>query len=382
MNIPTYAALTWDHPRGYRALDAAAAEMASTQGISISWDRQPLEGFESHPIGELCAKYDLVVLDHPHIGEALATNCLQPLESVFDAAELSRLRADSIGASLTSYHYAGLNWAMPLDAAAQVMAYRADLIDGTPPTRWADVEALALQGGLALSTAGPHAILSYLSMAAAFDELPAEQDPRVLVDEENGAGIISLLQRLYSQSNPDVRAENPIAILDRMASTDDIVLCPLIFGYVNYANPSSKAHKVSFSNAPRQGRATPPGSTLGGTGIGISKRCTVTAELKKHLLWLLSPEVQGRFIPQNAGQPSNRAAWLDAAVNAEWGNFYADTLATLEVAYVRPRYDGYIAWQTAASAYLRQALEAQLDPLVVAQQLNQMHAQAIGDKKK
>ncbi len=66
-------ALTWDHPRGYNALAAAARLQAfAGSGLSIAWDKQPLEGFESHPITDLCARYDLVVLDHPHVGEAVA----------------------------------------------------------------------------------------------------------------------------------------------------------------------------------------------------------------------------------------------------------------------------------------------------------------------
>src|SRR3546814_11047065 len=60
--------LTWDHPRGYNALAAAAA--TRTDG-ELGWDKQPLEGFEAHPIADLCARYDLVVLDHPHVGEEI-----------------------------------------------------------------------------------------------------------------------------------------------------------------------------------------------------------------------------------------------------------------------------------------------------------------------
>ena len=52
--------------------------------LAIAWDKQPLEGFESHPIADLCSRYDLVVLDHPHVGEAVEAGCLQPLEDVFE----------------------------------------------------------------------------------------------------------------------------------------------------------------------------------------------------------------------------------------------------------------------------------------------------------
>src|SRR5690606_20502147 len=100
-------ALTWDHPRGFDALAAAARrpELAES-GLAIDWEKQPLEGFESHPIADLCARYDLVVLDHPHVGEALEGDYLQPLEEVFDEATIERLRCESIGPSLDSYHFA------------------------------------------------------------------------------------------------------------------------------------------------------------------------------------------------------------------------------------------------------------------------------------
>ena len=57
---PHYKALTWDHPRGYRALRDAASEVAPAQGLSIHWDKQPLEGFESHPIADLCANFAVI----------------------------------------------------------------------------------------------------------------------------------------------------------------------------------------------------------------------------------------------------------------------------------------------------------------------------------
>ncbi|MGV9900420.1 hypothetical protein ACWDVV_41605, partial [Streptomyces tendae] len=52
---PPYRGLTWDHPRGHDALAASAGRL-------VHWDVQPLEGFESHPIDALCARYDLVAV--------------------------------------------------------------------------------------------------------------------------------------------------------------------------------------------------------------------------------------------------------------------------------------------------------------------------------
>ena len=113
-----YKGLTWDHPRGYAALTASG-------GALVRWDRHPLEGFESRSVAEQCALYDLVVLDHPHVGEAVAAECLVPMEELFTAGELDSWHAATIGPSFSSYRYAGAHWALPLDAATQVMACRA-----------------------------------------------------------------------------------------------------------------------------------------------------------------------------------------------------------------------------------------------------------------
>ena len=123
MTVQRYRALTWDHPRGYNALAAAAAALdPARDALAIAWDKQPLEGFESHPIADLCSRYDLVVLDHPHVGEAVEAGCLQPLEEVFEPQYIADLAAATIGPCLSSYRYAG----QALGAAAR----RGDAGDG------------------------------------------------------------------------------------------------------------------------------------------------------------------------------------------------------------------------------------------------------------
>jgi multiple sugar transport system substrate-binding protein len=336
----TYRGLTWDHPRGFNALDAAAK---AAPELGLTWAMQSLEGFETHPIAELCAEYDLVVLDHPHVGEAVAGNCLRPLEDIFTPEEIAGWARDCIGPSLKSYRFASKHWALPLDAATQVMACRPGV---APPETWDEV--LAFDGPVALSLAGPHAALSFQSICAALGERPALNDPDLFVSEAVGLTALDIMQRLTDASPLSVRDKNPIGILQHMVDHDDVALCPLIYGYVNYANA------LTFSNAPRSVGGI--GSTLGGTGIGISQRCNITPELLDHLRWLMSPQAQIGFIPAHDGQPSLRAAWTDAVVNARWGDFYRNTFDTLEAAYVRPRHDRAIAFQTAASQAIRDTL--------------------------
>ncbi|CAN5430663.1 membrane protein [soil metagenome] len=353
MTTPVYRGLTWDHPRGYQALEAAAARLDPLRdGLSLRWDRHSLEGFEERPIGEQCDLYDLIVLDHPHVGEAVAADCLVPLEDLFGQEAIVAWGAAIMGPSLGSYRYAGQHWALPLDAATQVTAWRKDRLDA-PPTLWDEVARLSETGAVALSLSGPHAALTFQSICAAHGARPAADGDHFL---ERSAGRASwdLLSRLAARSPKALGALNPIGLLEHMSRQDDIAVCPLVYGYVNYAPGGA----LGFADAPRVTADGPVGSILGGTGVGVSRRCDVTPALLDHLRWLMADATQRGFIPDHAGQPALKSAWRDPAVNARWGEFYANTYDTLDGASLRPRHDGAIAFQTAASRRLRAGLEA------------------------
>jgi len=318
-----FVGLTWDHPRGREALQAA-------DFADLEWQVQPLEGFESAPIDELAARYDLLVLDHPHLGDALATASLRPLDELFTAEELAAWSADAVGPSARSYQLDGHTWALPLDAATQVSARRPDLLP-TAPATWA--EALALDVPVAPSLAGPHAFLSLCSIAVS---LGAD-----FLDRSVAVEALSILAELAHRAPEATKALNPIGLLELMSSTDDLAYVPLVYGYVNYAP------RVAFGAPPAGSRI---GSTIGGTGIAITRRCEPTPALLDHLRWLMSPQTQAGFIPSHAGQPSARSAWT------QLGPFYTDTLDTIEASWVRPRFAGYIPFQTTASAMIRDGL--------------------------
>ncbi|NWK98364.1 hypothetical protein DM806_22375 [Sphingobium lactosutens] len=346
MSVPGYRGLTWDHPRGYRALEAAARDIAPRQGLSIIWDRHPLEGFESSPIADLAERYDLIVLDHPHVGEAVAQDCLQSMESLFGDAMIAGLETAAIGRSLASYRYAGAHWALPLDAATQVTVYARDRI-AAPPKTWEEVIALAEAEPVALSLAGPHAILSFQSIFAALGGVrPADG----FVDRPTGRDAYAIMAALAGTASRQWIDANPIALLEAMTAGEDIALVPLIYGYVNYA----PGGRIGFADAPRGVGGI--GSMLGGTGVAVSRRCIVTPALLTHLAWLMGEDTQRHFIPAHEGQPSLRAAWTDRQVDDRWGGFYSGTHATLEAATLRPRHDGAIAFQSEASARLRAGL--------------------------
>lgn len=76
--------------------------------------------------------------------------------------------ADVVGASHSSYTYAGHQWGLATDAACQVAAVRVDLLEAGPPATWDEVLELARAqpGRVALPLAPGHAISSFLTLCA------------------------------------------------------------------------------------------------------------------------------------------------------------------------------------------------------------------------
>ncbi|NUS93959.1 MAG: extracellular solute-binding protein [Nocardia sp.] len=358
-----WTGLTWDHPRGYRALRAATSH-PDAPACDLRWDIQSLEGFESAPIAETARRYDLVVLDHPHIGAAIETGALRPLDELFAPAELAAWRAESVGPSVRSYEMAGRLWAVPLDAATQV-SVRSDI--GIPvPDTWAQAVELSGEVASAVPTSGPHLFLTLCGIAVADGASPGEDD-HFLGEAEFGAAVETL--RHFVPDRPHTGNDNPIALLERMTAADGPRYCPHVYGYVNYTR---RPRPLLFGDAPR-GQAGRRGSVLGGTGIAFSGRRTPDAALLDHIRWLMSTDAQCRFVTAEDGQPGLRTAWEDDTVNAGSRDFFRATRATIEDAWVRPRHAGAVAFQNAAAAALRACLFVHYDIRRLTREVNESY---------
>ena len=72
--------ITWGHSRGITPLLAAAQRFNELHPhIEINWTKRSLQEFADFPIEKLVEKYDLLIIDHPWVGTAAATNCVQPI---------------------------------------------------------------------------------------------------------------------------------------------------------------------------------------------------------------------------------------------------------------------------------------------------------------
>jgi multiple sugar transport system substrate-binding protein len=349
-----YRGLTWDHPRGYRALRIAAERFNADPRHSdtLSWEVHPLEGFESAPIDRIIAKYDLVVLDHPHLGDALSVGALQAVSSLAGRVGAKVDASDFIGPSVRSYTVEGQVWALPLDAAAQVAAYDASRISEVPRT-WDEVESLSNHVPVSLGLAGPHALLTLYALCAAMGN-PASASGEL--PEGSAAVALERMQKIASRMRPEWLDLNPIAIHERISARADIAYCPLVYGYINYAGCFDQREDgswpVKFADAPRMGDG-PPGSVIGGTGLAVSSGVEVSSALVEHLIELVDVEAQCGSIVAEGGQPSRTEAWYSELVDKASGGFCSATRATLESSWIRPRFPGYTAFQLQASNLMR-----------------------------
>ena len=365
--------LTWDHPRGYQVLDALAG--ALEPDVSVHWQRQPLEGFESRPLRTLADDFDLLVVDHPGLGEAIRDGALLPLDEVFGQEELAAWRAASVGASYDSYVLDGRPWALPLDAAAQVAVARPDLMDARPAT-WEQACAAARAQPTALCLGGPHALLMFSALCVAAGTGPAA-DGGPFVTEAAGTAALAIMAELLAHADRELSQRNPIGVLDAMAASGGPAYCPLVYGYVTYQRPlggKPGSSRLAAFDAP----AGPGGigSVLGGTGLAITRSALELGAAAALMRTLLSDEVQVSLYAELGGQSSARQAWLHPGADAAAGGFYRATLATVEQAWVRPRFAGYPEFQAAASGVLREGLLAAEPHAGLVRRVNELYTAA------
>lgn len=353
--------MTWSDPRGYDPVVAAAAAFAAGHpGVTIQWDKRSLQGFESTPLPELAATHDLMVIDHPHVGEALAAGCLLPLDGPATAGDLTRLQGETLGKSFASYSLAGRQWALPIDAAAQVQAIRPDRL-AAPLRRWSEVLDQARQGRVVWPLRPPHVLMSFFTLCANLGE-PCAVTPGPLVPRATGLQALAAMLALAEAVDPACHGMDPIAALDALADSPRLALAPLTYLYATYGRPGYRPHRLAFHDIPCLGPHGPLGSALGGTGIAVSARTAHPALCTRFALWLASAPVQRGIYAAANGQPGNARAWGDAQVNDATGQAYARTRLTHEAAWLRPRHAGYMGFQHDGSAILSDALRGRTAP--------------------
>lgn len=358
----TLRGITWNHSRGFTSIVGVTQRYAELHpGTDITWEKRSLSEFESKPIQELAEEYDFLVIDHPWAGFAAKHNVLLPLNEYLPADFLADQRENSVGKSFVSYNFDGFQSALPIDAASPVAVSRPDKIGADElPRTFDEVIELAKTGKVIYAATPTYLLMDFYAMCATSGgALFSETDTQHVVDREHGLMVLGDMRRLASLCPSEVFSLNTIDLHEVLATSDTAVYCPWVYGYVNYSRRGYAAHRVKATNIPSYHGSILQG-VLGGTGLAVSAKTQHVDTAIDFVRYALSSEVQSTLYTDNGGQPGHRAAWLDEECNRTTLDFFKDTLDTLDAAYLRPRYSGYLHFQDNAGPVLHEFVQGEL----------------------
>jgi multiple sugar transport system substrate-binding protein len=349
--------MTWDHSRGFDPMVATSnAYAAAHPGVRITWEKRSLQAFADRPISEMAETYDLLVIDHPHVGEVAKQGNLLPLDGLRDA-EMTALAAGSVGLSHPSYNFAGRQWSLAIDTATPVACLRPDMLEAAPRL-WADVLDLARGGQVGFALIPINALMTFFGMARNLG-YDVAVDPNHLIAPAEGAHVLGLMREIVDLMDPRCLTLDPIGVYEWMGRNADApAYSPYGYGYTNYSRKGYCAYPLAFHDAPGVIEATPRGTVLGGTGVAVSAFTKHPEIAVDYAFWIAGADCQKGIFTASGGQPGHAAAWEDDACNALTGNFFRNTRATLNTAWLRPRYDGYMGLQDRAGDIVHACLRS------------------------
>jgi multiple sugar transport system substrate-binding protein len=364
--------LTWDHPRGYAALEQL--ERLDETGVGglppVRWHRRALEDFELGSLPRLASRYDLLVIDHPTLACPGATDCLVPMEELFGTAELAAYQLAAVGPSARSYSIGGRIYALPIDAAAQVGV--ADVpIAQSQPKNWRDVLSLCRQSRATLCLGGSHAFLMLAAICAGQGQ-PIDLTSDAVFDDGIEEGL-NLMRMLLDLADPVVSFTGPISVLESLAREEGPQYCPLVFGYVTYQRGDTGRLALSAFDAPGASE-NHASSVLGGTGIAVSRRGTDLEVASEHIRRILSLPVQRELYAEVGGQSSLTEVWEDPEINRKCNYFYSRTRLTMDGAWTRPALSYLPELQKEASKVIQHGLRQRTPARRIRSQLTRLLA--------
>ena len=348
--------MTWDHPRGVDGLRESDSLLVERHGVTIEWEARSLLAFGDQHIADFAREFDVMVIDHPHVPDAVEAGALLPLDTVSGLDELAR---QSVGRSHESYRYRDAQWALGLDAAAQVSAYRPDRADGAP-IFWSDVLQQAQRGTVLWPYKPVDAFSTFATLLAQRGAPLAASlvGAGPFLDRTVAAEVIEFMIELSGTVPAWCADANPIDVAEALVSDEsEYSVGVALFGYTNYSRSGFRDRLLAYDDLPSFDGLS-AGSTLGGAGIAVSASTQHPELATAVAATLAGAEVQSGPYTAGGGQPGNLRAWRSAAMNATTHGFFRNTLRTLEGAWVRPRVAGWPDLQLALSHLVRDAILA------------------------
>ncbi len=351
MSMVSLRGITWNHSRALPPLVATAQRFEEQHpGVRIQWEKRSLHEFGHADLATLAHNFDLLVIDHPMVGEAEATGVLTDLLPLLSSNELEDLKDDSLGPCFPSYMYQGRLYALPIDAAAPAASLRPDLFDQLrlkEPQNWGEMMDLAGLGWVRMPGFPADLFLNFMGLCVSRGGLVAAS-PEQLVDHEIGARCLADIRELAALMPDEIYGMNPIALYERMTDGDSIAYCPFAYTYSNYSRNGFGTKHVRFSSPVALDGSLPMRTVLGGTGIAISAGCKDIPLALEYSLFVAGRTCQSTLYGMCGGQPARRSAWRDTLLNQITDGFFSRTVASIETSYVRPQYRGYVGLQERA----------------------------------
>ena len=344
--------MTWDHPRGLDSLVASNDLLKSSLGLSITWDARSLLAFGDQHISEFYKDYDVMVIDHPHVPDAVHAGAVVEFERTASNVQLDELSRTSVGQSHNSYFYQGKHWALAIDTAAQVSAFRADKADSAP-VFWSEVFELARENKVLWPYKPVDAFSTFATlMAQKGAPLCANNE---FLNLEVAFEVLTFMCELAALVPDFCATSNPIDIAEVLSTSDGYAHGICMYGYSNYSHSGFRKYRLTYDDLPSfDGHAT--GSQLGGAGIAVSSASAHIEQAAQAAILLALPHIQASTYGLSGGQPGNLVAWKNETLNKATDNFFRNTLRTLEGAWVRPRILGWPDVQFESSQIIYKAL--------------------------
>jgi multiple sugar transport system substrate-binding protein len=351
--------ITWNHTRGYLPMVATAQRFSELHpDVSVVWEKRSLQHFADLHLQDLVERFDLLVIDHPFIGTAAESGLLLPLDSYLDKEFLADQARNSVGKSHASYQFEQHQWALAIDAATPVSGWRRDLLEAkglSVPETWNELLELARRGLVAIPGIPLDSLMHFYMVCTGLGETPFSSNDE-LISADLGLHALEMLRELYTLISPECARRNPIATWELLTTTNSIAICPFAYGYSNYSRDIYARYPLETGGLIAIDAHNRCRSTLGGAGLAISSRCQQLSAAIEYSQFVASPECQTGLYFQSGGQPGHRLAWLDNEVNRASHDFFRNTLATLDEAWLRPRWNGYLDFQDHAAPILHQYL--------------------------
>ncbi|MCM2679712.1 ABC transporter substrate-binding protein [Echinimonas agarilytica] len=377
--MTTLKGITWNHTRGFVSAVASAQRFNELNPqTDVEWKKRTLQEFADKPLVDMVGDFDLLVIDNPWMGYVAEHDVLLPLDEYLPKEYLLDQQQNSVGKSCESYAYNNHQWALAIDAAAPVSAYRPDLLQKANeqvPQTFDQLIALGKKGLVCCPSIPLDVYGNFLNLLQAAKVDIFTNDFEVAPEKD----CLLALERLKQLSDvvPSEFFElNPIRTMEVMSQTDEFAYAPYTYGYTNYSREGYSPKLVKFGDVIGIEASSPGATMLGGTGIAISAKSKNIEEAVEFVKYIASAHVQNTVFFTSGGQPGHRSAWTNEAHDQLCSSFFKDTLPTLDRAFVRPRYNGYLEFQDHVGDPIQEYLRVGGSAKSLLSKINQMYQES------